>query len=162
MSGDKKVIERLNIALKGELTAINQYFLHSRILEDWGVTKMAKHEYQESIEEMQHADKIIQRILLLGGLPNVQDLGKIYIGENVKEIIECDMKLETAGIQNYRESIKVCEEAGDYGSSQILKEILLEEEEHLDGQETQLHMIETMGLERYVQLQSGAVDEAAE
>src|SRR5690606_17659603 len=113
MKGDKKVIAALNDGLKKELTAINQYFLHSRMLEDWGVTKLAKHEYKESIEEMNHADVFIKRILLLGGVPNLQHLDKLMIGENVKEVLECDLKLEEGGIKAYRESIKICEEAGD-------------------------------------------------
>jgi bacterioferritin len=156
MKGDKKVIETLNLSLKGELTAINQYFLHARMLEDWGVTKMAAHEYKESIEEMQHADRLIKRVLLLGGLPNLQDLEKLFIGQDVKEVIECDLKLEERGIANYRKGIKICEEAGDYVSSELLKGILAEEEGHQDHLETQLKLIESMGMENYVQLNSGA------
>ena len=114
MKGNPKVIKALNLSLKGELTAINQYFLHARMLENWGVTKLAAHEKKESIEEMHHADRLIQRILLLEGLPNLQDLGKLMIGQDVKETIECDMKLEIEGIKQYRENIKLCEEVGDY------------------------------------------------
>jgi bacterioferritin len=154
MKGDKKVIEALNLSLKGELTAINQYFLHARMLEDWGVTKMAAHEYKESIEEMQHADIIIKRVLLLGGLPNLQDLEKLYIGQNVREVIECDLKLEERGIAGYRAGIRTCEEAGDYTSADILKKILADEESHQDHLETQLKLIESMGLENYIQLQT--------
>ena len=152
MKGDKKVIEHLNNSLKGELTAINQYFLHAKMLEDWGVAKLAAHEKQESIEEMAHAEKLIDRILLLEGLPNLQDLGKLHIGENVKEVIECDMKLEKAGIEGYRAGIKAAEEASDYITAELFKTILAEEEEHLDHQETQLKMIEDMGLENFLQL----------
>lgn len=159
MKGDKKVIEVLNLALKAELTAINQYFLHSRMLEDWGLTKMAAHEYKESIEEMQHADIIIKRILLLGGLPNLQDLEKLFIGQDVKEVLECDLKLEERGIANYRKGIKVCEEAGDYTSADILKKILADEEGHEDHLETQLKLIETMGIQNYIQMQSGTEGE---
>ncbi len=154
MKGDKAVIKCLNNSLKGELTAINQYFLHAKMLEDWGVTKLAKHEKAESIEEMVHAEKIIDRILLLEGLPNLQDLGKIYIGQNVKEIIECDMKLETAGIAEYREGVKIAMDAGDYVTADLFKAILTEEEEHLDHQETQLQMINDMGIENFIMLNS--------
>ncbi|MBU0799757.1 MAG: bacterioferritin [Alphaproteobacteria bacterium] len=159
MKGDKKVIETLNLSLKGELTAINQYFLHARMLEDWGVTKMAKHEYEESIEEMKHADIIIKRLLLIGGLPNLQDLEKLYIGQNVKEVLECDLKLEERGIANYRAGIKVCEEAGDYTSADILKAILADEEGHQDHLETQMKLIETMGIQNYILMQSGPNEE---
>ena len=161
MKGDKTVIKHLNQALKGELTAINQYFLHAKMLEDWGVTKLAAHEKAESIEEMVHAEKIIDRILLLEGLPNLQDLGKLHIGQNVKEVIECDMKIEEEGIKGYREGIKAAEAAGDYITSELLKTILAEEEEHLDHQETQLRMIEDMGIENFIALNSGAEDTKA-
>jgi len=159
MKGDKTVIKCLNNSLKGELTAINQYFLHSRMLEDWGVTKMAKHEYKESIEEMMHADVLIKRILLLEGLPNLQELGKLHIGENVKEVLEGDLKLEVEGIAGYREGIKAAEAAADYTTADIFKKILAEEEEHQDHLETQLKMIETIGIERYIVMQSEAVAE---
>ena len=127
------------------------------MLEDWGVSKLAAHEKAESIEEMVHAEKIIDRILLLEGLPNLQDLGKLYIGQDVKEVIECDMKLEQAGINGYRESIKTAEAAGDYITAELLKTILAEEEEHLDHQETQLKMIEDMGIENFIALNSEGV-----
>ncbi len=156
MKGDKKVIKHLNILLKGELTAVNQYFLHSRMLEDWGVTKMAKHEYKESIEEMQHADKLIKRILMLDGLPNLQELDKLMIGENVKEVLECDLALEMRGSANYRAAIKDCEIAGDYVTRELLTEILADEEGHHDHLTTQLQMIEQIGLEKYILLQSEA------
>ncbi|MFN3828020.1 MAG: bacterioferritin [Micavibrio sp.] len=159
MKGDKKVIQTLNLSLKGELTAINQYFLHARIFESWGVTKLAKHEKKESIEEMEHADLLIQRILLLEGLPNLQELDKLMIGEDVKEALEADMKLEKTGIANYRKGIAVCEEAQDYVTRDLLIKILADEEGHLDHLETQLQMIENMGLENYLQLQSESIDQ---
>lgn len=159
MKGDKTVIKHLNQSLKGELTAINQYFLHAKMLEDWGVTKLAAHEKAELIEEMVHAEKLIDRILLLEGLPNLQDLGKLYIGQNVKEVIECDMRLETDGIKGYREGIKAAEDAGDYITAELFKTILAEEEEHLDHQETQLKMIEDMGIENFIALNSGGEGE---
>ena len=157
MKGDKKVIEHLNKALKAELTAINQYFLHSRMLGDWGVSKLAKKEYDESIEEMQHADKIIERILFLGGLPNLQELGKLYIGEDVKEILECDMKLEDEAIPMYKDAIEICEKLRDYGTRDLLQTILNDEEEHVDFLETQFDLIKQVGIQNYIQLQSAAV-----
>lgn len=160
MKGDKKVIAYLNNALKHEMTAINQYFLHSRLLEDWGVTKLAKHEYKESIEEMQHADEFIKRILLLGGMPNMQELGKLLIGEDVKEALECDLKLELEAIDLYREAIGVCEAAKDYVSRDLFAKILAAEENHADHIQTQLDLIEQMGLQNYIQLQTDA-EEAA-
>ena len=159
MRGDKKVIEHLNKALKAELTAINQYFLHSRMLKDWGVTKLAEKEYKESIEEMEHADKIIERILFLNGLPNLQDLGKLFIGETVHEILECDMKLEDIAIPIYRDAVEYCESIRDYGTRDLLQSILLNEEEHVDYLETQYDLIKQMGIENYIQLQSGSVTE---
>lgn len=155
MQGDKTVIKHLNVLLKGELTAINQYFLHSRLLDDWGMTKMAKHEYTESIEEMNHADTLIKRILQLEGLPNLQELGKLHIGENVKEVLEGDLKLEIEGIANYKAAIKDAEAVSDYVTADIIKQILKDEEEHQDHIETQLQLIETLGMERYMQLQVG-------
>ena len=158
MIGDKEVIKHLNNALKGELTAINQYFLHARMLDDWGVSKLAKHEYKESIEEMQHAEKIIDRILLLGGLPNLQDLGRLKIGQNTKEIIECDLALERDGIAGYQAGIKCAEEKGDYTTSDLFKSILAEEEGHEDHLETQLKMIEDMGLQNFLMLNADSED----
>lgn len=157
MKGDKEVIKSLNKALRGELTAINQYFLHSKMLEDWGVSKLAAHERTESIEEMGHAEKLIDRILLLEGLPNLQGVGKLYIGENVKDVIECDMKLEKEGIDDYRAGIKTAESAGDYITAELFKTILAEEETHLDHQETQIKMIEDMGLENFIAINSEGV-----
>ena len=159
MKGDKTVLQQLNKALKGELTAINQYFLHSRMLEDWGVAKLAKHEYEESIEEMRHADVLIQRILLLEGLPNLQELGKLFIGENVKEVIEADLKLEVDGIATYREGIKIAEAAGDYVTRDLFLTILTDEEGHQDHLETQLKLIEQIGLDKFIQLNSAAESE---
>ena len=159
MRSDKKTIEFLNLALKAELTAINQYFLHSRMLGDWGVSKLAKKEYEESIEEMQHADKIIERILFLGGLPNLQDLGKLFIGETVQEILECDMKLEDEAIPMYKDTIEACEEVRDYGTRDLLQTILNDEEEHVDYLETQFDLIKQVGIQNYIQLQSAPVTE---
>ena len=161
MRGDKKIMEALNAALKAELTAINQYFLHSRMLKDWGVSKLAKKEYDESLEEMVHADKIIERILFLGGLPNLQDLGKIYIGENVQEILECDMKLEDEAVPMYRAGVTLCESLQDYGTRDLLQSILIDEEEHVDYLETQFDLIKQMGIQNYIQLQSAPVTENA-
>ncbi|MBI1327062.1 MAG: bacterioferritin [Alphaproteobacteria bacterium] len=159
MKGDKTVIEHLNIGLKKELTAINQYFLHSRMLEDWGLTKLAKHEYKESIEEMQHADLFIKRILLLEGLPNLQTLDKLLIGENVQEIIENDLKLEYGGRDAYREAIAVCEKAQDYVSRDLFLKILADEEGHIDHLETTLESIKLQGIQNFVQLNSEPVGE---
>lgn len=156
LKGDPKVIKHLNAALKAELTAINQYFVHSRLLDSWGLTKMARHEYKESIEEMQHADKIIQRIILLGGLPNLQTLDKLHIGENAKEVIEGDLKLELIAIPMYKAAIKDCEAANDYVSRDLFAAILADEEGHADHLQTQLDMIGSMGLQNYLLLQAEA------
>ncbi|PZQ47889.1 MAG: bacterioferritin [Micavibrio aeruginosavorus] len=162
MKGNAQVLKRLNLALKGELTAINQYFLHARMLEDWGVTKLGKHEFKESIEEMHHADLLIKRILLLEGLPNLQDLGKLYIGENTEEIIKNDLKLELEGIANYREGIKDCEAAHDYVTRDLFIQILKDEEGHEDHLNTQLKLIETIGIEKYIQLNADSFDQQPE
>lgn len=154
MKGDKKIIELLNEALKKELTAVNQYFLHARMLEDWGITKLAKHEYNESIEEMRHADDLIKRILFLEGLPNLQELGKLYIGQDVKEIMECDMKLEVDGAGHYREAVSYAEEVKDYITRDLFAKILSDEEGHIDYLETQLQMIKNMGVQNYIQINS--------
>lgn len=154
MKGDTKVIDFLNLALKNELTAINQYFLHSRMLRDWGVSELAKKEHGESVEEMHHADWLIERILFLEGLPNLQDLGKLFIGETVKEILECDMKMEQIAIPVLRDAIEHCEKVRDYGSRDLFYKILHNEEEHVDYIETQFDLIDRMGIQNYIQLQS--------
>jgi bacterioferritin len=153
IKGDPQVLAALNEGLRGELTAINQYFLHARMLEDWGFFKRGKAEYEESIEEMKHADLLIKRILLLGGLPNLQDLGKLYIGENLKELIECDYRLELEGIANYRKAIEVCEAARDYVSRDLIVEILEDEEEHQDHNRAELELIDKIGIENFGQSQ---------
>lgn len=153
---DIKVIEHLNTILKNELTAINQYFLHAKMLDDWGLKKMGKMEMEESIDEMKHADSIIERILFLEGLPNLQDLGKLMIGQNVKEMLECDLALEMIAIPDLRDAIKDCESCGDFGSRDLFNSILISEEEHVDWLETQLGLIERTGLENFLQAQMGA------
>ena len=159
MKGDADVIKFLNKALKNELTAINQYFLHSRMLKDWGISKLAEKEYKESIEEMEHADDLIERILFLQGLPNLQDLGKLRIGENVEEILDCDLALEHDAIPLLRDGIEHCEKVRDYVSRDLLDHILKNEEEHVDWLETQKEQIAQMGLQNYIQLQSEAADD---
>ncbi len=154
MKGEPKVIAFLNKVLVNELTAINQYFLHSRMLADWGVSELARKEYEESIEEMKHADELIQRVLFLEGLPNLQDLNKLRIGEDVPEILACDLKLEEQAIPDLRAAIQHCEEVRDYVSRELFERILANEEEHVDWLETQLGLIDKMGLERFLLLQS--------
>ena len=158
MKGDPGVIQRLNAVLKNELTAINQYFLHARMLGNWGVTKLESFEKDESIDEMKHADMLIKRLLFLEGLPNLQDLGKLLIGENVKEVLESDLKLEQLGLVDLRDAIAYCESVRDFVSRELLADIMKAEEEHIDFIETQLGMIPKMGLENYIQLQSGSAD----
>src|SRR3954464_9488594 len=156
MRGDPTVIQHLNAVLKNELTAINQYFLHARMLRHWGVSKLGDREYHQSIDEMKDADKLIERILFLDGLPNLQDLDKLLIGENVREMFDCDLRLELAGIDRLREAIAYCESARDFVSRDLFHDILEGEEEQVDFIETQLEMIDRMGLENYIQLQSEA------
>ena len=154
MQGSAKVIDYLNDVLRNELTAINQYFLHSRMLKNWGVSGLAKHEYDESVDEMRHADALIERILFLEGLPNLQDLNKLLIGESVKEILECDLRLEQEAIPVVREAIGACEDETDYITRELLEDILEGEEEHVDWLETQIGQIDRMGLENFIQLHS--------
>lgn len=154
LPGDVEVLRFLNLVLKNELTAINQYFLHSRMLADWGLSHLSKHEYDESVDEMRHADRLIKRILMLGGLPNLQDLGKLLIGENVQELIDCDLKLEQGSRPDLQSAISHCEKVTDYVSREIFVHILESEEQHIDWLQTQLRLIAQMGLQNYVQLQS--------
>ncbi|MCP1470625.1 bacterioferritin [Sphingobium sp. OAS761] len=154
MKGDPKVIEFLNDVLKNELTAINQYFLHYRMLGHWGVKKLAKFEYEESIDEMKHADKLAERILFLDGLPNFQLLGRLKIGETVEEILKADLELEYEALPALKDAIAYCESIRDYVSRDLFQNILESEEEHIDTLETQFEMIERMGIHNYIQLQS--------
>jgi len=156
MKGDLKVIEFLNEALKNELTAINQYFLHYRMLDHWGVKKLAKFEYEESIDEMKHADQLAERILFLDGIPNFQLLGRLKIGETVEEILRADLELEMEAIPLLKQAIAHCEVVHDFVSRDLFQHILSSEEEHVDSLETQFDMIERMGIENYIQLNSQA------
>jgi bacterioferritin len=154
LRGNPEVIRALNAVLKNELTAINQYFLHSRMLGDWGLSILAKKDYDESVDEMKHADRLIRRILFLGGLPNLQDLGKLFIGEDVHDVLECDLRLEQNSLSDLHSGITLCEKVGDFVSRELFVHILESEEEHIDWLQTQFRLIEQMGLQNFVQLQT--------
>lgn len=157
MKGDPQVIAWLNAQLKNELTATNQYFLHYRMLKHWGFDRLAKKEYEESIGEMKHADGLMERLLMLDGLPNLQDLGKLLVGEDVPEILACDLKLESAAQGTLKDAIAHCEAVRDYVSRDLLQDILDDTEEHIDFLETQLELVGKVGLENYLQSQMGDV-----
>jgi len=158
MKGDPQVIAHLNAQLKNELTATNQYFLHYRMLAHWGFGKLAKKEYEESIGEMKHADSLMQRVLVLEGLPNLQDLGKLLIGENVPEILDCDLQLERGAQSTIKDGIAHCESVRDYVSPDLLQAIVDDTEEHIDWLETQIALVTKVGLENYLQSQMDAAD----
>jgi bacterioferritin len=161
MHADPQVLDFLNQALKNELTSINQYFLHARMLDNWGMKRLGKLEYDESVDEMRHADRLVKRILFLDGLPNLQDLGKLFIGEDVREILECDLKREMAAHPMYQSAIAHCESVKDFVTRELLVEIQKSEEEHIDFIEEQLGLIEKMGLANYVQSATGELHEAS-
>lgn len=153
MKGDAQVIKHLNKALVNELTAINQYFLHARMFRDWGLKSLGEYEYGESIDEMKHADKLVERILFLEGLPNMQDIGKLLIGENAVECLRCDLKLELDALSALREGVAHCESVADYTSRELLEDILENEEEHVDWLETQLGLVDKLGEKNWLQSQ---------
>jgi bacterioferritin len=153
LKGSPKIIEALNSILTGELTAINQYFLHSRMLQDWGLTKLAKLEYDASIDEMKHADQLIQRVLFLEGLPNVQKLDRVLIGQNLEEVIECDLKVEYTAIPKLKDAITLAEAEKDFVSRDLFASILASEEEHVDWLETQQGLIKQVGIQNFIQSQ---------
>ena len=157
MKGDPQVLVHLNAQLKNEITATNQYFLHYRMLKHWGFDKLAKKEYEESIGEMKHADRLMERIFMLDGLPNLQDLGKLLIGENVPEILGCDLQMETGAQATIKDGIAYCESVRDYVSRDLLQTILDDTEEHIDFLETQIDLVAKVGVENYLQSQMGEV-----
>lgn len=154
MKGDAQVLKCLNSILKNELTAINQFFLHSRMFNDWGMEEIGEHEYKKSIKDMKQADKLIERILFLEGLPNLQDLGKLRIGENTEEILKSEMALEEAQIADLREAIVLCEKKGDFVTRDLLEGIIEDEEEYLDWLESQMYLVENAGIQNYIQSQT--------
>src|SRR5262249_20140874 len=160
MKGDKKVIEHLNKVLTNELTSINQYFLHSRMVENWSLKRLEEHEHEESIDEMKHADKLIERVLFLEGLPNLQNLNKLLIGESVEEALKCDLKLEMHAHPMLKAAIDCCEESGDYISRELFEDILESEEDHIDWIETQLDLITKIGIQNYPQSRLGEAEQS--
>jgi bacterioferritin len=159
MKGNPKVIELLNEAIKAELTAINQYWLHYRMLDNWGVKRLAEYERKESIDEMKHADRFSERVLFLDGLPNFQALGRLRIGESVEEILKADLEAEYEAVEMYRNGVTECEKLGDFVSRELFEEVLRDEEGHVDFLETQFELIKQMGLQNYIQLQSEPAEE---